>query len=97
MGTGARDTSVKTFRKPPANGCARCGGGGTVVSFCSVPLCGAGPFCSLCRKSHYDRVHDLPFARVVGNTFVRAPWCSMEKPTMNTSQTGSRSARCSAA
>ena len=37
----------------------------------------------------------MPFSRVCANTFCRAPWCIMWKPTMNTSQTGSRSARFS--
>ena len=39
----------------------------------------------------------MPFSRVTGNTFARAPWCIMWKPTMNTSQTGSRTARFSIA
>ncbi len=37
----------------------------------------------------------MPFWRVTGNTFRRAPWCIMWKPTMNTSQTGSFTARFS--
>ena len=39
----------------------------------------------------------MPFSRVIGNTFRRAPWCIMWKPTMNTSQTGSFTARFSIA
>ncbi len=37
----------------------------------------------------------MPFSRVSGNTCLRAPWCIMWKPTMNTSQTSSRIARSS--
>jgi hypothetical protein len=34
----------------------------------------------------------MPLACVCENTLSRATWCIMWKPTMNTSQTGSRSA-----
>ena len=39
----------------------------------------------------------MPFFCVCANTFCRAPWCIMWKPTMYTSQTGSFSARFSVA
>lgn len=41
--------------------CIRCGltPHPSAIGSCPVSICGAGPFCTDCQKSHWDRVHDI--------------------------------------